>query len=89
MALFVAKRVLRFKSQLLRLGFKIQLPQMVKDLPAVRETWLRLLGWEDLLEEGTTAHSSILAGESQGQRSLVGYSPWDCKDPWSRTRLRD
>ena len=69
MALFVAKRVLRFKSQMLRLGFKIQLPQMVKDLPAVRETWL---DWEDLLEEGMTAHSSILAGESQGQRSLVG-----------------
>ena len=39
MALFVAKRVLRFKSQMLRLGFKIQLPQMVKDVPAVRETW--------------------------------------------------
>ena len=69
MALFVAKRVLRFKSQMLRLGFKIQLPQMVKDLPAVRETWL---DWEDLLEEGMTAHSSILAGESQEQRSLVG-----------------
>ena len=33
---------------------------------------VRSLGWEDLLEEGMTAHSSILAGESQGQRSLVG-----------------
>ena len=26
-----------------------------------------------------TAHSAILSGESHGQRSLVGYSPWDCK----------
>ena len=33
--------------------------QMVKNLPAMRETWVRSLGWEDPLEEGT--HSSILA----------------------------
>ena len=32
------------------------------------------LGWEDPLEEGIAAHSSILAGESHGQRTLVGYS---------------
>ena len=31
-------------------------------------------GWEDPLEEGTATHSSILAGESHGQRSLAGYS---------------
>ena len=35
--------------------------QMVKNPPAVRETWLRSLGWEDPLEKGTGAHSSILA----------------------------
>ena len=34
-----------------------------------------LLGWEDPLEEGMETHSSILAGESHGQRRLVGYSP--------------
>ena len=34
------------------------------------------LGWEDPLEEGMAAHSSVLAGESHGQRSLVGYSLW-------------
>ena len=33
------------------------------------------LGWEDLLEEEMTTHSSILAWEIPGQRSLVGYSP--------------
>ena len=38
--MFVAKRVLRFKSQVLTLGFKIQPPQMVKALPAVLETWV-------------------------------------------------
>ena len=35
--------------------------QMVKDLPAMRETWVRSLGWEDPLEKGMTTHSSILA----------------------------
>ena len=35
--------------------------QLVKNLPAVQETWVRSLGWEDLLEEGMAIHSSILA----------------------------
>ena len=35
--------------------------QVVKNLPAMRETWVRSLGWEDPLEEGTTTHSSTLA----------------------------
>ena len=34
---------------------------MVKNLPAVQETWLRSLGWEDPLERGMATHSSILA----------------------------
>ena len=35
--------------------------QLVKNLPAVWETWVRSLDWEDLLEEGMATHSSILA----------------------------
>ena len=35
--------------------------QTVKDLPAMWETWVRSLGWEDPLEEGMATHSSILA----------------------------
>ena len=35
--------------------------QMVKNLLAVRETWIWSLGWEDPLEEGMAIHSSILA----------------------------
>ena len=35
--------------------------QMVKNLPAVQETWVQSLGWEDPLEEGMATHSSILA----------------------------
>ena len=34
---------------------------MVKNQPAMRETWVRSLGWEDPLEEGMATHSSILA----------------------------
>ena len=35
--------------------------QTVKNLPAMWETWVRSLGWEDPLEEGMVTHSSILA----------------------------
>ena len=45
--------------------------QMVKNLPAMRETWVRSLGWEDPLEQGMATHSSILAWDNpHGQRSL-------------------
>ena len=45
--------------------------QMVKNLPAMRETWVRSLGWEDPLEEGMATHSSILAW-----RILMGKGAW-------------
>ena len=35
--------------------------QTVKNPPAMRETWVPSLGWEDSLEEGMATHSSILA----------------------------
>ena len=34
---------------------------MVKDPPAIQETWVQSLGWEDPLEEGMATHFSILA----------------------------
>ena len=34
---------------------------MVKNLPAMQETWVRSLGWEDSLEKGMATHSSTLA----------------------------
>ena len=37
--------------------------QLVKNLPAVQETWVRSLGWDDPLKEELTTHSSILAWE--------------------------
>ena len=35
--------------------------QLVKKLPAMQDTWVQSLGWEDLLEKGTATHSSIPA----------------------------
>ena len=38
--------------------------QRVENLPAMRETWVRFLGWEDPLKEGMATHSSIFAWRS-------------------------
>ena len=35
--------------------------QTVKNLPAMKETWVQALGWEDPLEKGMATHSSVLA----------------------------
>ena len=35
--------------------------QLVKNSPAMRETWVQSLAWEDSLEKGRATHSSILA----------------------------
>ena len=42
---------------------------------AEKEMEVRYLDWEDPLEEGTSAYSSILAWRIPGQRSMAGYSP--------------
>jgi len=42
----------------------------------MQEIWVRSLGQEDPLEKGMAIHSRFLPGESHGQRSLAGYSPW-------------
>ena len=49
---------------------------MVKNLPATHKAQVQPLGWTDALEKGMATHSSILAAEFHGQRSLVGYSSW-------------
>ena len=46
--------------------------QMVKNLPAMQETWVRSLGQEDLLEKGLATHSKIL----------------DCRIPWTEETSR-
>ena len=59
--------------------------QRVKNLPAVWETQVRSLGWENLLEEGMATHSSILAWRIQ--RSLMGSSPWGHKESGTTEQL--
>ena len=49
--------------------------QTVRNLPAMKETWVRSLGQEDPLEKEMVTHSSIIAWIIPGTRSLVGYSP--------------
>ena len=58
---------------------------MVKNPPAMQETWVQSLGWDDPLEKGMATHSSILAERI----------PW-AKEPgrlqsmgWQRDGLRD
>ena len=46
--------------------------QLVKNPPAMRETWVSSLGWEDLLEKGKAAHSSILAWRSPWTMQSMG-----------------
>jgi len=44
--------------------------QTIKNLPAMRETWVQSLGREDTLEKGMAAHSSILA------ENFMDRGPW-------------
>ena len=44
-----------------RLSHASLVAQRLKRLPAMRETWVRSLGWEDPPEKGRAVHSSILA----------------------------
>ena len=46
----------------------------------MQETQVQFLGWEDPLVEGMATQSGILAWRIPWQRSLVGYSPWGCKE---------
>ena len=46
----------------------------------MQETGVQSLGQEDPVEKEMATHSSVLAWEIHGQRSLVGYSPWGHKE---------
>ena len=52
------------------MGFPVA--QEVKNPPAMQETWVRSLGWEDPLEKGTATHSSILAWRIPGTEEPGG-----------------
>ena len=54
--------------------------QMVKNLPAMRETRVPSLGREDPSRRAWQPTPGFLPGESLGQRSLMGFSPWGHKE---------
>ena len=53
--------------------------QTVKNLPVMWETWVRSLGWEDLLEKGKATRSSILAWRISWTEEPGGLQ-WDHKE---------
>ena len=50
--------------------------QLVKNPPAIRETWVQSLGWEDPLEKGAATHSSILAWRIPWGHRELGTTEW-------------
>ena len=50
------------------------IPQLIKNLPAMQETWVQSLGWEDPLEKGKATHSNI----------LTWRIPWTIQSMWSQ-----
>ena len=59
---------------ILTISFLIVLPASIFD--CLQETQVRFLGQEDPMEKEIATQSIFLPGESHGQRSLAGYSPW-------------
>ena len=68
-----------------RIGYSLEyswaslVAQMVKNPPAMWETWVRSLGWEDLLEKGKATHHSILAWRISINRGALQRYPWGCR----------
>ena len=57
-----------------------QVAQMIKNLPAMWETWVQSLSWEDPLEDGMATHSSILAWKIPMGRGSWRASLWGRKE---------
>jgi len=74
----IVHRVAKSRTQLKRLSTQFSraylitraslVAQLIKNLPAMWETWARSLGWEDSLEKGKATHSSILSWRIGSQR---------------------
>ena len=66
-----------------KIGYPLQyswtsfVAQLVKKPPAMWETWVRSLGWEDPLEKGKATHSSLWPGEFHGLHVQWGYKELD------------
>ena len=67
------RSVLKATFTLLGQGSASLMAHRVKCLPAMRETWVRSLGWEDPWRRKWQPTPVFLPGESHGRRRLVGY----------------
>ena len=56
---------------------------MVNNPPAMRETWVQSLGWEDPLDEGMATHSSILAWEIPWTEEPGGLQSMGSQKHWT------
>ena len=63
--------------------------ELVKNPPAMWETWVRSLGWEDPLEKGKAAHSSILAWRIPWTEEPVAYGVDIVRHDWTSTHAID
>ena len=54
---------------------------MVKSLPAIQETQVQSLSWEDPLEKGKATYFSILAWRIPWTEEPVSHSPWGHREP--------
>ena len=61
--------------------------QTVKSLPAMQETGVQSLGWDDPLEKEMATTPVLLPGKSHGWRSLIGYSPQGRKESYMTKRV--
>ena len=61
--------------------------QTVKSLPAIWETWIRFLSWEDPLEKEMATHSSNFAWKIPWMEEPGRYSPWGLKESDTNERL--
>ena len=53
--------------------------QMVKNLPAVRKTWVQSLGWDNALEKGMVIHASIHSWRIPWTQKPSRHRPWGCR----------
>ena len=60
--------------------------QLVKNPPAMQETWVQSLGWEDPLEKGKATHSSSLAWRIPWIEEPGGLYPWGHKESVTTNR---
>ena len=75
------------KENNLRPSWASLVAQRLKHLPAMRETWVRSLGWEDPLEKEMATHSGILAWSIPWMEEPGGLRSWGRKEFDTTERL--